>query len=163
MAGKFVVKTIEELKPLVGKDVTTGDWVQITQERIRLFAEATDDRQWIHLDAERCKRESPFGAPIAHGFLTLSLLPYLDSLCFEIEQPLKLTINAGLNKVRFLSPVVAGSRIRLRKKLVSLAEMSGGWRATWRASIEIEGQKNAACVAEMTMRYITGPFEVETE
>src|SRR5262249_44828830 len=103
---------IQELKSLTGQEVAVGDWLEITQERINQFADATGDHQWIHVDPERCKRESPFGATIAHGYLTLSLIPYLSQKSFAIRQPFRMGINYGSNRVRFANPVPAGSRIR---------------------------------------------------
>src|SRR5690349_2721496 len=121
------IESIEELKGLIGQEVAVSDWVEITQERVARFAYATDDFQWIHLDVERCKKESPFGAPVAHGFLTLSMMPYLDNISYKLKQPFKIQVNAGINKTRFLQPVVVGSRIRSRKKLLEVAETEGGY------------------------------------
>ncbi|MBI1785662.1 MaoC family dehydratase [Candidatus Sumerlaeota bacterium] len=157
------VENIEELKSLIGKEVAVSDWIEVTQERINLFAKATGDDQWIHKDVERCRKESPFGAPIAHGYLTLSLIPYLDKISFRIKQPFKMTINAGINKLRFMMPVVVGSKVRLCKKLIAVASVEGGWRVNWRIRIEIEGQKNPACIAELVMRYVEGDFVTEQE
>src|SRR5207247_6342497 len=111
---KREVQDIQELKSLVGQEVAVGDWLEITQERINQFADATSDHQWIHVDPERCKRESPFGTTIAHGYLTLSLIPFLNQRSLTIRQPFRMGIIYGSNKVRFTSPVPVGSRIRNR-------------------------------------------------
>src|SRR5262249_49481696 len=141
-----------ELKSLEGQEVAVGDWLEITQERINQFADATNDHQWIHVDPERCGRESPFGTTIAHGYLTLSLIPFLNQRSFHIRQPFGMTINYGSNRVRFMSPVPVGSRIRNRMTLLELAEFSGGWQARWQVTIEIEGKGKPACVAEIISR-----------
>src|SRR3982751_6030331 len=107
-----VIEGIEELKSLVGQEVGASDWFQVTQSRIKDFADATDDHQWIHLDSERAKTDSPFGTTIAHGFLTLSLLPHLAAQAYKVEGDFKMGINYGLNRLRFISPVPSGSRVR---------------------------------------------------
>ncbi|MEO8025551.1 MAG: MaoC family dehydratase [Bryobacteraceae bacterium] len=142
------VATIQELKTLEGQEVAVGDWFEITQERVNQFADATEDHQWIHIDVEKCKAESPFGTTIAHGFLTLSLLPALTQRTFRISQKFAMSINYGLNKVRFMNPVRVGSRIRPRMTLIEVAEIAGGWQNRWQVTIEIEGQDKPACVAE---------------
>src|ERR1700760_1009610 len=111
------------LKELIGQEISVTDWFNITQERIQQFADATLDHQWIHVDVERAQRESPFGAPIAHGFLTLSLLSYFMHEAFSFEQGLRLAVNYGLNRVRFISPVKAGSNIRARVTLQTLKDV----------------------------------------
>jgi acyl dehydratase len=146
------VADIQELKSLVGQEVAVGDWLEITQERINQFAEATSDHQWIHEDVERCKRESPFGTTIAHGYLTLSLIPHLSQSSFAIKQPLRMAINYGSNKVRFTSPVPAGSHVRNRMKLLEVSDVSGGWQVRWQVTVEIEGKDKPACVAEVISR-----------
>ncbi|GAB2802904.1 MaoC family dehydratase [Halomonas shantousis] len=150
-----IVKDINELKDFIGTEMGVSDWVEITQERIQRFADATDDHQWIHIDVERARRESPMGAPIAHGFLTLSMLPQLGQGLFDV-QGVKARINYGLNKVRFPAPVPAGSRIRLRLKLKSV-EPSGENRflVCNEATIELEGSERPACVAESLTLYLT--------
>jgi len=142
------VASIEELKALEGQEVAVGDWFDITQERVNHFADATDDHQWIHVDAERCKTESPFKATIAHGFLTLSLLPALMQRTFRINQKFGMSINYGLNKVRFMNPVRVGSRIRPRMMLLECTPIAGGWQNRWQVTIEIDGQEKPACIAE---------------
>ena len=146
------VADIQELKSLVGQEVGVGDWLEITQERIDQFAEATSDPQWIHQDVERCERESPFGTTIAHGYLTLSLIPYLSKSSFTIRQPVRMAINYGSNKVRFPSPVPAGSRVRNRMTLLEVSDVSGGWQVRWQVTVEIEGKNKPACVAELISR-----------
>ena len=146
------VADIEELKSLVGREVGVGDWLEITQERINQFAEATSDHQWIHEDVERCKRESPFGTTIAHGYLTLSLIPLLSQRSFAIKQPLRMAINYGSNKVRFTSPVPAGSHVRNRMTLLEVSDVAGGWQVRWQVTVEIAGKDKPACVAEVISR-----------
>ena len=150
------IADIAELKSLTGQEVAVGDWLEISQERINQFADATGDHQWIHVDVERAKRESPFGGPIAHGFLTLSLIPRLSWNTITLKQPFKMSVNYGLNKVRFMSPVRAGSRIRPRMKLLEVSDIPGGYQTQWQVTIEIEGRDKPACVAETLGRYYEG-------
>ena len=154
---KREVADIQELKSLAGLEVAVGDWLEIAQERINQFADATGDHQWIHVDPERCTRESPFGTTIAHGYLTLSLIPYLSQRSFAIRQPFRMAINYGSNRVRFTSPVPVGSRIRNRMTLVEVSEVPGGWQARWQITIEIEGKDKPACVAEVISRMYEAP------
>ena len=143
--------TVEELEAEVGKEVAVSEWMNLSQERVNQFAEATDDPQWIHVDPERAKRESPFGGTIAHGFLTLSLLPKFFEQC--IDQPLgKMSINYGLNKVRFPTPMLVGGRLRGRFTLISLERISGGIQTTWQVTMECEGSDKPVCVAESVLR-----------
>jgi acyl dehydratase len=131
--------------------VAVSEWMSLSQERVNQFAEATDDPQWIHVDPERAKRESPFGGTIAHGFLTLSLLPKFFEQC--IDQPLgKMSINYGLNKVRFPTPMLVGGRLRGRFTLISLERISGGIQTTWQVTMECEGSDKPVCVAESVLR-----------
>ena len=146
------VADIQELKSLVGQEVGVGDWLEITQERINQFAAATSDHQWIHEDVERCRRESPFGATIAHGYLTLSLIPYLTQSALAFRQPVRMGINYGSNKVRFTSPVPAGSRIRARMTPLEVSDVTGGWQVRWQVTVEIEDKDKPACVAEVISR-----------
>ncbi|MFN0084613.1 MAG: MaoC family dehydratase [Blastocatellia bacterium] len=146
------ITSLEELRSLVGQEVAVGDWFDVTQERINQFAEATEDHQWIHIDPERAKAESPFGTTIAHGFLTLSLLSHLVSRAAAVNLPAKMGINYGLNRVRFVSPVPAGARIRARLVLQALEEISGGLQLTWNVTIEREGGGKPCCVAEWLVR-----------
>lgn len=138
--------SVDEMKAAIGEDLGSGEWLEITQERVNAFAEATGDHQWIHVDPERAK-DGPFGAPIAHGFLTLSLLPLLAGSIFGVEGP-KLVINYGMNKVRFPSPVPVGSRIRANAAIVSVDEGDKGVTMVVRNTVEIEGSDKPACVAE---------------
>ena len=143
--------TVEELEAEVGKEVAVSEWMVLSQERVNQFAEATDDPQWIHVDPERAKRESPFGGTIAHGFLTLSLLPKFFEQC--IDQPSgKMSINYGLNKVRFPTPMLVGGRMRGRFTLMSLERISGGIQTTWQVTMECEGSDKPVCVAESVLR-----------
>jgi acyl dehydratase len=145
---------IQALRERLGEQLGSSDWLTIDQARIQAFADATDDHQWIHIDVERAKRESPFGTTIAHGYLTLSLLPMLRAQAFEVEG-VKTRVNYGLNKLRFPSPVPAGSRIRGNFKLLSVDEQKPGqYLVTLEASVEREGGERPACVAEMLGLYI---------
>jgi acyl dehydratase len=148
------IATLAELKALVGQEVAVSDWVEITQERVNQFAEATGDHQWIHLDVERCKRESPFGGPIAHGFLTLSLLPMLMQNSVRMTD-VRMGVNYGLNKVRFPAPVPVGSKVRSRTKVLSVEDIEGGAQVTWQVTIEREGGDKPVCVAESISRRYT--------
>ncbi|MBN9535716.1 MAG: MaoC family dehydratase [Reyranella sp.] len=139
----------------VGEEIGVSDWVEITQDRINLFADATGDHQWIHVDVERAKKDMPGGKTIAHGFLTLSLIPMLNHQISHINN-VRNGINYGCNKVRFTSPVQAGSRVRARAKLLAADAMDkGGVRLTNQVTIEVEGQERPACVAE-TMSIVYG-------
>lgn len=143
--------TVEELEAEVGKEVAVSEWMVLSQERVNQFAEATDDPQWIHVDPERAKRESPFGGTIAHGFLTLSLLPKFFEQC--IDQPSgKMSINYGLNKVRFPTPMLVGGRMRGRFTLMALEKINGGIQTTWQVTMECEGSDKPVCVAESVLR-----------
>ena len=144
-----------EMHKHVGQEIGVSDWVEVTQERINQFAEATGDHQWIHVDVERAKREMPGGKTIAHGYLTLSLVPRMASSLVEVTKRSR-GINYGSNKVRFTSPVPAGSRVRARAKLIAADPMEkGGVRLTNQVTIEIEGQERPACIAE-TMSIVYG-------
>jgi acyl dehydratase len=148
-----VIHGIEELRSLVGQEVGQSDWLVVDQQLIDDFAAVSRDRQWIHTDPERAKTESPFGRTIAHGFLTLSLLSHLASQAVQVRGDFKMTINYGLNRVRFPAPVPVGSRIRARLKLASLEELSGCIQLTWAAAIEVEGAAKPSLVAEWVIRY----------
>jgi len=145
--AKAVFENIEDLKPMIGKEVYVADWVEITQDRIQKFAEATGDFQWIHVDVERSNRESPFGKPIAHGYLTLSLLAKFGQENIEVKNK-KTGVNYGSNRVRFMNPVKVGARIRGRGKLINYDEIPGGAQLTWESMIEIEGESKPALVAQ---------------
>ena len=152
MKRAFISETADFLG-LVGQEVAVSDWFEVDQKRIDLFADATDDRQWIHVDAERAKTESPFGGTIAHGFLTLSML----ALLFESTVELPATgmgVNYGFNKVRFTAPVRAGARVRGRFLLKEVQDLNPGVHLVWSVVIEIEGSDRPACVLEwLTRRY----------
>ena len=139
-------ETIAELKELVGQEIGVSDWITVTQERIQLFADATNDHQWIHLDAERAKA-GPFGTTIAHGFLTLSLLPEMAASAFGVRET-RMGVNYGLNKVRFPAPVPSGSRLRGRFKLIGYEALEGGAQATVQVTMEREGSDKPVCIAE---------------
>ncbi|HEX4604494.1 MAG TPA: MaoC family dehydratase [Candidatus Angelobacter sp.] len=143
----------EALKDLVGQEIAVTSWFTLAQERIQQFADATLDHQWIHVDVDRARRESPFKAPIAHGFLTLSLLPHFIHEALEIKQGVRLGVNYGLNRLRFVSPVVAGSNIRARIVLQSLKDVQDGMEAVFNVTVEVEGGSKPACVAEWVVRY----------
>jgi len=146
------IESIAQLRDHVGRDVAVSDWLEVSQERINQFAEATEDRQWIHVDVERAARESPFKETIAHGFLTLSLLSELGKRAMSVSG-VRMGINYGLDRVRFVSPVPAGSRIRGRFTLSALTDISGGVQATWSVTVEREGGDKPSCIAEWLVRY----------
>ena len=146
------IENIAALASYAGKEVAISDWLEVSQERIDQFAEASEDRQWIHLDRERAARESPFKTTIAHGFLTLSLLSALARLAISVDG-VRMGINYGLNRVRFVSPVPAGTRIRGRFTLATLEEIKGGVQTTWNVTVEREGSDKPCCVAEWLVRY----------
>ena len=145
-------QTLAELTALVGQEVVVSDWITITQEQVNLFAQATGDHQWIHVDVEKAKA-GPFGAPIAHGFLTLSLLPrFFESSMTVLET--RMGVNYGLNKVRFTAPVPVGSRLRARMKLLKSEPIdNGGAQMTWEVAVEREGAVKPVCVAESLARH----------
>ena len=145
-------QTLSELTPLVGQNVADSDWITITQEQVNQFAQATGDHQWIHVDVEKAKA-GPFGAPIAHGFLTLSLIPRFFESTIEIVQ-VRMGVNYGLNKVRFMAPVPVGSRLRARMKLLQIDVIdNNGVQMCWEVAIEREGSVKPVCVAESLARY----------
>ena len=148
-----VIEGIEELKSLIGEEVGASDFIEVTQSRINDFADATEDHQWIHIDVERAKTDSPFGSTIAHGFLTLSLLPHLAAQAFTVRGNFKMGINYGLNKLRFISPVKSGSRVRARFTLQAVEDVAGGTQLTWAVTVESEGGAKPALAAEWLVRY----------
>ncbi len=150
-----VLKNAQSLKELVGREIGVTEWFPVTQERIEQFAEATEDRQWIHLDRVRARRESPYGDTIAHGFLTLSLLSHLMKEAIQVQGGVRLAVNYGLNRVRFPAAVRADSRIRARIALLELKELSDAAEATFAVTIENEGSAKPVCVAEWIVRYYT--------
>ena len=151
----MTVVDLAQLGGLVGREVATSDWLVITQDRINAFAEATSDHQWIHIDSGRARAETPFGATIAHGFLTLSLLSALMRDAVTVDGP-RMTLNYGLNRVRFVSAVPSGSRIRARVALATVDDMGDSIQATWSVTIEREGGDRPAIVAEWIVRYYPG-------
>jgi acyl dehydratase len=149
----IVLETIQSLKDYVGREIATTDWFLVTQDRIRQFAEATEDSQWIHVDPERAQQESPYGATIAHGFLTLSLMSYLIKQAIQVPRDVRLSVNYGLNRVRFPVPVRAGTEIRARVTLQSLKELPDGVEAVFSVSMEGKEAAKPCCVAEWIIRY----------
>lgn len=143
--------SLAEMQALVGTELAVSDWVEITQARVNLFADATDDHQWIHLDQERCAGESPFGGPVAHGFLTLSLISGLFDKTLRMVDA-KMVLNYGLNKVRFPAPVPVGSRVRARLALQQVEPIEGGAQLAWNVTVEREGGARPVCVAELLVR-----------
>lgn len=150
-----IVDTADSLKQYVGKEIGLSEWLTVTQERIAQFAEATEDRQWIHLDRERAAKESPYGTTIAHGFLTLSLVSRFMKDVIQIRSGVGMAVNYGLNRVRFPSPVRAGSKIRARITLLSVKEISGVYENAFSVTVESEGSEKPCCVAESIVRYYT--------
>ncbi len=150
----FSIASPAALKEFVGREIAVSDWMVISQERIRAFAEATEDRQWIHLDEARAAKESPFKGTIAHGFLTLSLVAHFMQQSLKIENGLRLAVNYGLNRVRFPSPVRSGSRIRARVAVVSATDISAdAMELVFAVTVECEGSAKPCCVAESIVRY----------
>lgn len=144
-------ETLAELSACVGQDVAVSDWVTISQEQVNRFAEATGDHQWIHVDPVRAA-QGPFGAPIAHGFLTLSLLPVFFDTALAVRQS-GMGVNYGLNRVRFTAPVPVGSRLRAHLKLLSSEPIEHqGFQMTWAVQVEREGVEKPVCVAESLVR-----------
>ena len=143
--------SLNPMRALAGHEVALTDWVEVTQQRVDLFADATDDHQWIHVNPERCKTESPFGGPIAHGFLTLSMLSSLFESAIRMTDA-TMVVNYGLNKVRFPAPVPVGSRIRARLTLQKVEDIEGGAQLEWSVVVECECGSKPVCVAEMLMR-----------
>jgi acyl dehydratase len=148
---KIIFHHQDELLNQVGQELAVSDWLLIDQNRISTFADCTIDHQWIHIDVERAKKESVYGNTIAHGFLTLSLVPYFLENCFDYHFA-KSAINYGLNKVRFPNAVTVGSRIRARFRVVELKIIEGGIQIEWGIQIDIEGVEKPACVADMLIR-----------
>ena len=147
-----IFKSIDEITSHVGQDIGVSDWLAVDQARINLFAEATGDHQWIHTDPERARKELPTKTTIAHGFLTLSLIPFLNRQISEI-QGVSRVLNYGLNKVRFTNMVATGKRVRLRSKLVGAEPKSGGTQLTFEYTLEIEGEQRPGFLAEMIYLY----------
>ena len=147
-----IVQGIEGLRELVGQHLGYSDYTEVTQDQVNLFAEATGDHQWIHVDVERAKAESPFGGPIAHGYLTLSMGPRLLPQVIAVNG-ISMAVNYGANKVRFPSPVPVGAKLRAGAELVDVTDVEGGVQVTMRVTFECEGAPKPACVAENVFRY----------
>jgi acyl dehydratase len=149
-----VISSIDEAESLVGQELGVGEWHEVDQQRINEFADVTGDHQWIHIDTERVKTESPYGTTIAHGYLTLSMIPAISKDNFRVENA-KLAINYGLNKVRFLAAVPSGGRIRARSELVEAAKAGDGMvNLTVRQTIELDGSEKPAAVADTIVRVV---------
>ena len=148
----LILESVGEFQTMVGKESAKSDWVMVAQDRIQGFAEVTGDLQWIHLDSDRAQRESPYGSPIAHGFLTLSLLSQLFRSAIRIRRA-GMTINYGLNRVRFPAAVPAGSRIRAIFSVQSFQEVANGAEVTFSVVVECEKVAKPCCVAEWILRY----------
>ena len=148
-----VVDDVQALKNFVGREIGVTGRLRLTQKRIEQFAEATEDHQWIHLDRERARRESPYGTTIAHGFLTLSLVSYFVREAIQIRGGVRTAVNYGLNRVRFPSPVRSDSKIRACIALLTLKELSDAVEATFHVTVESENSDKPCCVAEWVVRY----------
>ncbi len=151
-----LITTLDELRGFAGREIVVTEWLEITQDRINQFADATGDHQWIHTNPERAARESPYGATIAHGFLTLSLLPQFLKDAIQLSD-LRMAVNYGLNRVRFPAAVRAGSRIRARMVLRSIRDAGGATDVTYAITVEIENGEKPCCVAEWLARYYQRP------
>ncbi|MFM8795112.1 MAG: MaoC family dehydratase [Acidimicrobiales bacterium] len=145
------IDSIAAMKPLVGEHLGHSEWLTVTQEQVNLFADATGDHQWIHIDVERAK-SGPFGGPIAHGYLTLSLGPVLIPQVFSVGG-VAMGVNYGCNKVRFMSPVPVGANLRAGVKLIRVDDVSGGAQVTLEVTFECEGAAKPSCIAEIIFRY----------
>jgi acyl dehydratase len=146
-----IINGSNELKAAIGEHLGYSPWMEITQAQVQLFADATGDQQWIHVDVERAKKESPFGGPIAHGYLTLSLAPVLLPQVV-ITTGFKMGVNYGCNKVRFMSPVPVGAKLRMGAKLLTVDDVAGGVQAAYELTFETEGAAKPSCVAEVIYR-----------
>ena len=147
-----IIESLDALPAWVGKEVACSDWLAIDQQRIQQFADATADQQWIHTDPARALRESPYKSTIAHGYLTVSLLPHLIESCLRIDG-VGMAVNYGLDRVRFPAPLPAGQRVRARLALERLQSVAGGVQAHWAATVELEHSEKPVCVAQMLVRY----------
>ncbi len=154
MAVPTVIPSVEAVKDFVGKPIGPSDWVEVTQERIGLFADATDDHQWIHVDPERAKRESMFGGPVAHGYLTLSLAPALLNQILRVEGN-PTVLNTGIQRMKLSAPVHAGARVRMRCEIArARVGPTGGVSAVFRMVIEVEGSEKPALTADVSLAYL---------
>ncbi len=150
--AKRTINGLEGLRELVGQELGTSDWLEITQDRVDQFAEATGDHQWIHVDRERAEKYSPYKTTVAHGYLTISLSPMLISQVMEVEG-VKMGVNYGLNKLRFPAPVKVGSRVRVRVALKEVNDITGGAQVVTNLTFEVEGEEKPCCVAEAVVLY----------
>lgn len=151
--SSLIVETPSFLSDFVGREVAVTDWFTVTGDRIRQFADVTEDRQWIHVDRERAQRESPYGTTIAHGFLTLSLVSHLMKQAIQIRRGVRMGINYGLNRVRFPSPVLADSQIRARVSVHSVKDLPDATEVTFSIVMECREAAKPCCVAEWIVRY----------
>lgn len=152
----FEINHLNSLKEFEGRELPPTDWLLLTQDRIQKFADATEDRQWIHIDPERAARESPYSGTIAHGFLTLSLISYFAGQAIRVREGVGIRVNYGLNRVRFPSALRAGSPIRARVTLLSVKESAEFVDIIFSVKIESEGDDKPCCVAEWLVRYYRG-------
>ena len=150
---QVILKSLKSLEEFVGREITVTDWLTVTSERILQFAEATEDRQWIHVDSERARLESPYGTTVAHGFLTLSLLSHFVRQAIRLPSDVQRTINYGLNRVRFPAPLRTAEKIRAHVFLKSCRELSESVEAILEITVETEGGEKPCCVAEWILRY----------
>jgi acyl dehydratase len=149
------LETLQSLRELVGREIAVTEWFPVTQERIQQFADSTEDHQWIHLDRQRAQRESPYGTTIAHGFLTLSLLSRFMKQAIRIRSGIRMSVNYGLNRVRFPAPVRADSNIRVCFTLRSLKDVPDALEAIFDAKVAAQGSDKPCCIAEWVVRYYT--------
>ncbi|MBK5295242.1 MAG: MaoC family dehydratase [Acidobacteriia bacterium] len=147
-----IIASLEELRALSGQEAGVSGWYQVPQTQIDQFAETTEDRQWIHIDKERARNESPYGSTIAHGFLTLSMLSHLSREAVDLRGDFKMRINYGLNRVRFPAAVPSGARIRGRFAVGAIEEITGGIQIIWNVTVEVEGSAKPVCAAEWVVR-----------
>ena len=150
--AKMIIENLEDIKKMVGQELGVSDWIMITQEKVNTFADATGDHQWIHVDPERAKKESPYGGAIAHGYLTMSLGPYFLQQVMEIKKK-RMGVNYGLNKVRFPAPVPVGGKLRMKAEVAEAEEIKGGVQVVIKLTFEVEGQEKPCCIAEAIYRY----------
>jgi len=150
--SKVIIRSFEDLEQFVGKELGVSEYYEFTQEQINLFADATLDHQWIHIDQERAKKESPFGNTIAHGYLTISILPHLWNQIIDVQN-LKLQVNYGIEKLKFNAPVLVNNRVRLHAKLVDVKNLRGVTKAVIGIKLEIEGNKKPAYDGEIIFLY----------
>ncbi|MBW3669930.1 MAG: MaoC family dehydratase [Actinobacteria bacterium] len=146
------VQGIDGVKELVGQHLGYSDWFEVTQEQVNLFADATGDHQWIHVDPERAAKESPFGGPIAHGYLTLAIIPRLLGAVMRVDG-IAMGVNYGINKLRFPSPVPVGSKVRVGATMASVEDIPGGAQVAIDVAVEVEGKDKPSCVAQVVYRY----------